>query len=69
MPARSMTRSHAIASLQQTARFSYRSCPLCSTPLLVRIHGSFVYKWLNSHFAKSHHEFMHLVVNLHPSNH
>ncbi|CEG76467.1 Putative DNA repair helicase rad15 [Rhizopus microsporus] len=43
----------------------YRACPMCSERLLVRIHGAFVHKWINLHFATKHHEWMHVVVNLH----
>ncbi|RCI03558.1 hypothetical protein CU098_010313 [Rhizopus stolonifer] len=48
-------------------RFSYKSCPLCEKKLLVRINGSFVYKWVSQHFSTYHHEWMHVVVNLHES--
>ncbi|CAO3651992.1 unnamed protein product [Cunninghamella blakesleeana] len=47
------------------AKYSYRTCPICSERLLVRIHGTFVYKWINLHFSTRHHEWMHVVVNLH----
>lgn len=46
-------------------KYSYRPCPMCSERLLVRIHGALVYKWINLHFATKHHEWMHVVVNLH----
>jgi hypothetical protein len=46
-------------------KYSYRTCPMCSERLLVRIHGAFVHKWINLHFANRHHEWMHVVVNLH----
>ncbi|KAL4209836.1 hypothetical protein AB4K20DRAFT_1905368 [Rhizopus microsporus] len=46
-------------------RFSYRTCPICQQKLLVRINGSFVYKWISQHFSTYHHEWMHVVVNLH----
>ncbi|RCH83722.1 hypothetical protein CU098_006782 [Rhizopus stolonifer] len=48
-----------------TTRYSYRTCPICSQRLLVRINGSFVYKWISTHFSTHHHEWMHVVVNLH----
>ncbi|KAI8887465.1 hypothetical protein K501DRAFT_242243 [Backusella circina FSU 941] len=47
------------------AKYSYKTCPMCSERLLVRIHGAFVYKWVTLHFANKHHEWMHVVVNLH----
>ncbi|CAO3651467.1 unnamed protein product [Cunninghamella echinulata] len=47
------------------AKYSYRACPLCSERLLVRIHGTLVYKWINLHFSTKHHESLHIVVNLH----
>lgn len=46
-------------------KYSYRTCPICSQRLLVRINGSFVYKWISTHFSTHHHEYMHVVVNLH----
>jgi hypothetical protein len=46
-------------------KYSYRTCPICSQRLLVRINGSFVYKWISTHFSTHHHEWMHVVVNLH----
>ncbi|KAI8886172.1 hypothetical protein K501DRAFT_63754 [Backusella circina FSU 941] len=46
-------------------KYSYKTCPMCSERLLVRIHGAFVHKWINLHFATRHHEWMHVVVNLH----
>ncbi|KAK4516989.1 uncharacterized protein ATC70_000317 [Mucor velutinosus] len=49
------------------SKFSYRSCPICEQRLLVRINGSFVYKWISTHFSTHHHEWMHVVVNLHES--
>lgn len=48
-------------------KFSYRTCPICSQKLLVRINGSFVYKWISTHFSTHHHEYMHVVVNLQES--
>lgn len=48
-------------------KYSYRTCPICSQKLLVRINGSFVYKWISTHFSTHHHEWMHVVVNLHES--
>lgn len=48
-------------------KFSYRTCPICSKKLLVRINGSFVYKWISTHFSSHHHEYMHVVVNLQES--
>ncbi|ORZ22123.1 hypothetical protein BCR42DRAFT_405537 [Absidia repens] len=50
-----------------TARYTYRTCPICSERLLVRLHGSLVFKWINHHFSTRHHEWMHVVVNLHES--
>ncbi|KAL0075644.1 hypothetical protein J3Q64DRAFT_1840363 [Phycomyces blakesleeanus] len=47
------------------SKYTYRPCPICSERLLVRIYGAFVHKWINLHFATHHHEFMHIVVNLH----
>jgi hypothetical protein len=48
-------------------RYLYRTCPICNERLLVRINGSFVYKWVSNHFSVHHHEWMHVVVNLHES--
>ncbi|KAG2221100.1 hypothetical protein INT45_008621 [Circinella minor] len=48
-------------------KFSYRPCPICQKRLLVRIHGSLVYKWIIEHFAVKHNEWLHVVVNLHES--
>lgn len=45
-------------------KYSYRTCPICSERLLVRIHGSLVYKWIIQHFAAQHNEWLHVVVNL-----
>ncbi|GAN01338.1 hypothetical protein MAM1_0006d00771 [Mucor ambiguus] len=50
-----------------SSKFSYRSCPICEQRLLVRINGSFVYKWISTHFSTHHHEWMHVIVNLHES--
>lgn len=55
------------ASSNNNSKFSYRSCPICEQRLLVRINGSFVYKWISTHFSTHHHEWMHVVVNLHES--
>jgi hypothetical protein len=57
---------HQNSSTMNT-KFSYRTCPICSQKLLVRINGSFVYKWISTHFSAHHHEWMHVVVNLHES--
>ncbi|KAG2173424.1 hypothetical protein INT44_008776 [Umbelopsis vinacea] len=46
-------------------QYSYRPCPICEEKLLVRIDGSLVHKWINSHFSSRHHEWLHTVVNLH----
>ncbi|KAM3579915.1 hypothetical protein VKS41_007635 [Umbelopsis sp. WA50703] len=46
-------------------QYSYRACPICEEKLLVRIDGSLVHKWINSHFSSRHHEWLHTVVNLH----
>ncbi|KAI9262169.1 hypothetical protein BDA99DRAFT_510419 [Phascolomyces articulosus] len=48
-------------------KYSYRPCPICQKRLLVRIHGSLVYKWIIEHFAVKHNEWLHVVVNLHES--
>lgn len=48
-------------------RYTYRPCPICQNRLLVRIHGSLVYKWIIEHFAVKHNEWLHVVVNLHES--
>ncbi|KAL1935094.1 hypothetical protein VTP01DRAFT_4234 [Rhizomucor pusillus] len=50
-----------------STKYSYRPCPICSERLLVRIHGSFVYKWILDHFAAQHNEWLHVVVNLRES--
>ncbi|ORX55163.1 hypothetical protein DM01DRAFT_1032270 [Hesseltinella vesiculosa] len=50
------------------AKYTYRTCPICSERLLVRMYGSFVYKWINHHFSTRHHEWMHVVVNLRESS-
>lgn len=34
-------------------QYSYRACPICEEKLLVRIDGSLVHKWINSHFSVS----------------
>ncbi|SAL96101.1 hypothetical protein [Absidia glauca] len=49
------------------AKYTYRACPICSERLLVRLDGSLVFKWINYHFSTRHHEWMHVVVNLHES--
>ncbi|OBZ84691.1 hypothetical protein A0J61_07264 [Choanephora cucurbitarum] len=50
-----------------TTKYSYRTCPICSQRLLVRINGSFVYKWISTHFSTHHHEWMHVVALLFPT--
>ncbi|KAG2202676.1 hypothetical protein INT46_011947 [Mucor plumbeus] len=59
--------STAMNTTKNNSRFSYRTCPICEERLLVRINGSFVYKWISTHFSSHHHEWMHVVVNLHES--
>ncbi|KAI8878846.1 hypothetical protein K501DRAFT_28088 [Backusella circina FSU 941] len=49
---------------ETASRFMYKTCPICSERLLVRINGTFVYKWISKHFTSHHHEWMHVVVNL-----
>ncbi|CAO3654864.1 unnamed protein product [Mucor hiemalis] len=61
----SSTSSSSSHSYSADKKYSYRTCPMCSERLLVRIHGAFVHKWINLHFANRHHEWMHVVVNLH----
>lgn len=58
---------HFNAATNTNSKFSYRTCPICEQRLLVRINGSFVYKWISTHFSTHHHEWMHVVVNLHES--
>lgn len=50
--------------INNSDRYSYKTCPICSQRLLVRINGSFVYKWISTHFSTHHHEWMHVIVNL-----
>ncbi|CAO3629992.1 unnamed protein product [Cunninghamella blakesleeana] len=61
--------NHTSKTIQQhfksTKKYSFQTCPICSEKLLVRMHGSFVHKWINLHFSSHHHEWMHVVVNLH----
>lgn len=58
---------HYTTCTNNNNKFSYRTCPICSQKLLVRINGSFVYKWISTHFSTHHHEYMHVVVNLQES--
>ncbi|ORZ12242.1 hypothetical protein BCR42DRAFT_420284 [Absidia repens] len=46
-------------------KYSYQPCPICSERLLVRMHGTFVFKYISLHFSMYHHEWMHVIVNLH----
>jgi hypothetical protein len=62
-----ITNKTAEPSTTNNGKYSYRTCPICSQRLLVRINGSFVYKWISTHFSTHHHEWMHVVVNLHES--
>ena len=59
--------SAVMSNAKNNSKFSYRTCPICEERLLVRINGSFVYKWISTHFSSHHHEWMHVVVNLHES--